>query len=85
MRRTRKRDIFNFFSLFISFLDLRKSDCRFLSQQKVKLDSRRELRVGTNILAFRQSSRDRKFPYLYYFEPKGYIMAWNILRSRDMP
>ena len=35
--------------------------------------TRRELRVNTNILAFRQTLRDRKFSYLCYFEPKGYI------------
>ena len=37
--------------------------------------TRRELRIGTNILAFCQTLKDRKFAYLCYFEPKCYIMA----------
>ena len=32
-----ERDFFFYFLLFISFLDLRKSDRRFLSEQKEKL------------------------------------------------
>ena len=47
--------------------------------------TRRELRVGTNILAFRQSSRGRKFSYLCYFEPKGYVFTLNFLRARERP
>ena len=37
--------------------------------------TRRELQVGTNILAFCQTLKGRKFSYLYYFELKGYVMA----------
>ena len=37
MRERRERDIFNFFSLFASFSDLRKSDRRFSSGLKAKL------------------------------------------------
>ena len=37
--------------------------------------TRRELRIGTNILAFCQTLKGRKFAYLCYFEPKCYIMA----------
>ena len=47
--------------------------------------TRRELRVGTNILTFCQTSRGRKFSYLCYFEPKGYVMAWNFLRGHERP
>ena len=35
--RGEERDIFNFFSLFVSFSDLWKSDRTFLSEQKAKL------------------------------------------------
>ena len=35
----------------------------------------RELRIDTNILAFCQSLKGRKFSYLCYFEPRGYAMA----------
>ena len=37
MREEREREIFIFFSLFISFSDLRKLDCRFSSGLKAKL------------------------------------------------
>ena len=37
--------------------------------------TRRELRIGTNILAFCQTLKGRKFAYLCYFKPKGYVMA----------
>ena len=73
--RIRERDIY-FFSLFVSLSDLWKSDRRFFSEQKEKLDyATRATRACTNILAFRQTSRGRKFSYLCYFKPKGYVMA----------
>ena len=37
--------------------------------------TRRELRIGTNILAFCQTLKGRKFFYLCYIEPKCYVMA----------
>ena len=37
MRERREKDIFNFFSLFAFFSDLRKSDSRFSSRLKAKL------------------------------------------------
>ena len=36
--RERERDFYFIFFLFISFSDLRKSDRRFLSEQKAKFD-----------------------------------------------
>ena len=48
-RESRERFFF-IFSLFISFSDLRKSDCRFSSGLKA---TRRELRVDTKKLEFR--------------------------------
>ena len=57
----------------------------FRRNKKHSWTTRRELRIGTNILAFRQTSRDREFSYMCYFEPKGYVMAWNFLRGRERP
>ena len=37
--------------------------------------TRRELRIGTNILAFCQTLKGKKFVYLCYFKPKGCVMA----------
>ena len=71
-----------FFSLFL-YQIYRNRIVDFCQSRRQSWSTRRELRVGTNILAFRQTSRGRKFPYLCYFEPKGYIMAWNILRARE--
>ena len=85
MGEERERDIFNFF--FFSFLSQIYGN-RIVDFYRSRMQSwftRRELRVGTNILVFRQTSRGRKFPYLCYFKSKGYIMVWNILRSREMP
>ena len=36
----------------------------------------RELHVGTKILKFRQTPRDREFSYLGYFYFKGHLMPW---------
>ena len=36
--RRREREFYNFYFSFVSFLDLRILDCRFLSEQKAKLD-----------------------------------------------
>ena len=72
-----ERDIFFFlifFSLFRSqiyknrIVDFRRSGRKSWTM-------RRELRVGTNILAFCQTLKDRKFSYLCYFEPKCYVMT----------
>ena len=81
----RAREIFLNFFLF-SFLSqiYENRTVDFCRSRRQSWSTRRELRVGTNILVFRQTSRGRKFLYLCYFEPKGYIMAWNILRSREM-
>ena len=86
MRGERVTRFFNFFFLssFLSqiyenrIVDFRRS-------RRQSWTARRELRVGTNILAFCQTSRGRKFSYLCYFEPKGYVMAWNFLRVCERP
>ena len=63
-----ERKIFYFFFLFAFFFfsDLRKLDCRFSSGLKAKLIIRRELRMGTKILEFRQIPRSKIFSYLCY-------------------
>ena len=73
-----------FFSSFLSHIyENRTIDfCRSRMQSWY---TRRGLRVGANILAFRQTSRGRKISHLCYFEPKGYVMAWNFLRGRERP
>ena len=84
--RGEDRDDFNFLFFFSSFLSQiygnRTSD--FYRSRRQSWTTRRELRVDTKILAFRQTLRGRKFSGLCYFEPKGYIMAWNILRGHKI-
>ena len=63
-----------FFSLFI-FQIYGNRTVDFCRSRRQSWTTRRELRVDTNILAFRQTLSGRKFLYLCYFEPKGYIMA----------
>ena len=89
-RRTRMREretnfyfIF-FFSLFLYHIYGNRT-VDFYRSRRQSWTMRRELRVGTNILAFRQTSGGRKFSYLCYFEPKGYVMTWNFLRAREKP
>ena len=57
----------------------------FCRSKRQSWSTRRELRVGTDILAFRQTSKDRKFSYLCYFELKGYVITLNFLRVRERP
>ena len=63
-----------FYSLFLSHIYGNRT-VDFCRSRRQSWSKRRELRVGTNILAFRQISRGRKFSYLCYFEPKGYVIA----------
>ena len=56
----------------------------FLSKRQ-SWSTRRELHMGTKILAFRQTPRGREFSYLCYFYPKGHLMAWDFLRGRERP
>ena len=76
-----------FIFLFSSFLSqiYGNRTVDFCRSRRQSSTTRRELRVGTNILAFRQTSRGRKFFYLCYFEPKDYVMAWNFLRGCERP
>ena len=81
----REGEIFVFFSPLASFQIYGNRIVEFCWSRRQSWTTRRELRVGTNILAVRQTSRGRKFSYLCYFEPKGYVMAWNFLRGHEMP
>ena len=74
MREERER-YFNFFSLFISFLDLWKSDRRFLSEEKAKLVYVTRATRRYQYLSVSSNFKSRKFPYLCYFEPKGYVIT----------
>ena len=70
------REFYNFFflSLFLSQIyENRTVD--FCRNRRQSWSTQRELRVGTKRLAFRHTSRDRKFSYLCYFKPKYYVMA----------
>ena len=63
MRTSRRETIFVFFIFSLrSFSDLRKLDCRLSSEQKAKL-------------VYAKRATHRKFAYLCYFKPKGYVMA----------
>ena len=83
MRRESDKIFIFFFSLFLSQI-YGNWTIDFCRNRRQSWTTRRELHVGTKILAFRQTSRGRKFSYLCYFEPKGYVMAWNFLRAREM-
>ena len=63
---------FLFFVLFKIYENRIVDVCRSRRQNWY---TRRELRIGTNILAFCQTLKCRKFSFLYYFELKGYVMA----------
>ena len=62
-----ERFLFFIFSLFVSFLDLRKLDRRIISEYETKFITHQELRVGTKILEFHQTPRGKKIFYLCYF------------------
>ena len=70
-----EREVFIFFLFSFLFQIYGNWIIDFCRSRRQSWTTQRELRVDTNILAFRQALRGRKFPYLCYFEPKGYIMA----------
>ena len=70
-----KRTYFYFYFLFASFLDLWKSDRRFSSEQKAKLDYAMRVMHKYQYLNILSKFKSRKFSYLCYFEPKDYVMA----------
>ena len=76
LEREREKTIFFLFifSLFLSQIYENRT-VGFRRSRRQNWYTRRELRIGTNILAFCQTLKCRKFSYLYYFEPKIYIMA----------
>ena len=47
----------------------------FCQSRRQSRSTQRELHVGTKILEFHQTLRDREFSYLGYFYPKGHLMA----------
>ena len=65
--------IFIFFFLFLSQIYGNRT-VDFCWSRRQSWYTRRELCIGTNILAFCQTSKGKKFFHLYYFEPKGYVM-----------
>ena len=67
--------LFFLFFLFILFQIYGNWTVGFHRSRRQSWTTRKELRIGTNILAFCQMLKCRKFSYLYYFEPKGYVMA----------
>ena len=71
--RERRFLFYIFFSFLSQIYGNRTVD--FRRSRRQSLSTRRELRVGTKIVAFRHTSRGRKFFYLCYFEPKCYVMA----------
>ena len=81
------REDFLFYFFLSSLLSeiYRNQTVDFRRSRRQSWTTRRELRVGTNILAFCQTSRGRKFSYLCYFKPKGYVMALNFLIECERP
>ena len=73
--RERENDFLVLFSLFVlsQIYGNRTVDVRRSRRQN--WTTRIELRIGTNILAFCQTLKGRKFSYLCYFKPKGYVMT----------
>ena len=68
--RLRERNFIFFLSSFLSKIyENRTVGFRWSRRQSRSMY--RELRVGTKILAFSQTSRGREFSYLCYFYPKG--------------
>ena len=66
---------FNFYSLLVSFSDLRKSDRTLSSEQKAKLVYAKRATHRYQYLNLLSNFKSRKFAYLCYFKPKGYVMA----------
>ena len=57
----------------------------FFRSKRQSWSTHREIYVGTKILEFHQTLRGREFSYLGYFEPKGHLMAWDLLRGHERP
>ena len=80
------REIFIYFFLLFIFSNIYENwIVGFYRSKRQNWSTRRELHVGTKILAFRQTPRGMKFSYLYYLYPKGHLMAWDLLRGRERP
>ena len=74
-----EREIVFFFSSLLSKIYGNRT-LGFLHRKRQSWSTHRELRVGNQILKFHQTPRGREFSDLGYFEPKGHLMAWNLLR-----
>ena len=73
MREERENDFYFYFLYFLSQI-YGNWTVDFSRSKRQSWSMRRELRVGTKSLAFRQTPRGREFSYLSYFYPKGNIM-----------
>ena len=72
---SKRIDFLFFFLLFASFSYLLRSDRRFSSEQKAKLDYATRVTHKYQYLSILSKFKSRKFSYLCYFEPKDYVMA----------
>ena len=64
---------FSFLRFFLRFTEIELVG--FYRSRRQSWTMRRELRVGTKILTFQQTSTGRKFSYLCYFKPKGHVIV----------
>ena len=84
MEREREREeIFFFFSSLFFFKIYGNWTVGFRRSKRQIWSTRRELRVGTKSLAFRQTPRGREFSYLCYFYLKGHLMACDLFKGRE--
>ena len=74
VREERENDFYFYFLSFLSQIYGNRI-VDFSRSRRQSWPTRRELRVGTKNLAFRQTPRGREFSYFSYFQPKGNVMA----------
>ena len=78
-----KRERFLFFLSSLLYNIYRNQTVVFRRSKRQSWFTHRELRLGTKILAFRQTPKGREFCDLCYFYPKGHLLAWDLLRGRE--
>ena len=81
----REREIFSFFFSSLISKIYGNQTVGFRRNKRQSLSTHQELRMGTKILAFRQTPRGKEFSYLCYFYYKGHLMVWDLLRGRERP
>ena len=73
-RVNREKYIYIFFSSLLSKI-YENQTVGFRQSKRQSQSTHRELRMGTKILAFCQTPREREFSYLCYLYPKSHLMT----------